>query len=239
MTYVRKNKERFEIATIVWEAAKGRVGAVDSALVASDLGGLQVTVLDLVERTGALIAEMPPERVLTGRAPIYQPIGVATAAPQDDDTLVIEEPVGQGAPIDVAVVEEPVRPRAEEPRPPVEESKPAAEEPKPETPRPPDPGYVDARVTAGPMTAHVDTPADDEPLVLEPLVLEPVEEHVSTPQDLSDPRINKKGSTEFYETWWFWTIVGGVAAGSAAAIALSQDGGSSSGPGGFRATVTW
>lgn len=41
----------------------------------------------------------------------------------------------------------------------------------------------------------------------------------------------------FYESWWFWTIVGGLAAGSATAIALSAGG--SEGPGGFRATVTW
>ena len=49
--------------------------------------------------------------------------------------------------------------------------------------------------------------------------------------------IEKDDDTAFYETWWFWTIVGGLAAGSAAAIAMSVGG--SEGPGGFRATVTW
>ena len=56
-----------------------------------------------------------------------------------------------------------------------------------------------------------------------------------TPPVVVDPI--EKDDDAFYETWWFWTIVGGLAAGSAAVIATSVGG--SDGPGGFRATVTW
>ncbi len=68
-------------------------------------------------------------------------------------------------------------------------------------------------------------------------MLDPVEANVTNPpKKWQEPP--PEDDDAIYETWWFWTIIGGLAIGSGAAIALSQDGGSS-GPGGFRTTVTW
>lgn len=209
MTYVRRNEEKFEIGMVVWEARRGRIGETESAMVAADLAGLQVAVLDLVERGGEMVVKMPREQVVTGTPAIYRPRSAAVAVAEPPPDTTPDEP------LEVSIDERPT------------------DEPVAASEAPEDPNDEPIGSTTDPTVTAV-----DEPLVLEPLVLDPVDERVTSEQNLSDPDTGKSESA-FYETWWFWTIVGGVAAGSAAAIALSSSGGGSSSPGGFSTTVSW
>ena len=190
LTYIKKDKANFLMGMFVWDATKDRIGAVDPAEVSSDLGGLQVAVLDLVERASVMIASMPNDKLLVGRSPMYDAPPVVAVAPKVEPKV---DPM-VGPKVEPKKVEPKVEPKKVEPK-------------------------------------------KVEPKKLDPLVLDPIEANVTNPpKKWDDPP--PPDDDEFYQTWWFWTLVGGLAIGSGAAIALSQDGGSS-GPAGFRTTVTW
>jgi len=79
LSYVRASKSDYDLGVFVWEAGKQRVGAVEPARISGDLGGLQIAVLDVVEKTSVVIADMPPERVLVGRSPLHDGVMIAEA----------------------------------------------------------------------------------------------------------------------------------------------------------------
>ena len=77
MSYVRRNKSDYELGFFVWEAARGRVAALDPATLSSDLAGLQVVVLEQCDRIGPVLETFPTERQLTGKSPLYASLEAA------------------------------------------------------------------------------------------------------------------------------------------------------------------
>lgn len=207
MSYVRRNQGDYDLGVFVWE--NGKVTEVPAARIAGDLSALQVTVLESIEKATSYLGAPPADRVVSGRPAIYEAVTVAKVDPPKVDPPKT----------DVAKVDPP---RVDPPQTDVAKV---------------DPPKVDPPKTD---VAKVDPPKTDlkredpkKPIDITNYEVQPL--RPKTPPVIVDPI--EKDDDAFYETWWFWTIIGGLAAGSAAVIATSVGG--SEGPGGFRATVTW
>lgn len=212
MSYVRKNQGDYDLGVFVWE--NGKVSEVPTARIAGDLSALQVTVLESIEKASSYLGAAPADRLVSGRPAIYGAVAVAKVDPPKVDPPKT----------DVAKVDPP-----------------KVDPPKVDPPKT-DVAKVDPPKVDPPKTdvAKVDPPKTDlkredpkKPIDITNYEVQPL--RPKTPPVIVDPI--EKDDDAFYETWWFWTIVGGLAAGSAAVIATSVGG--SDGPGGFRATVTW
>jgi hypothetical protein len=208
-TYVRKKGEDFELGAFIWEAAGGRVLGVEPAIVSGDLGGLQVTMLDLIERAGAVISGTSRGLAVSGRPPIYEPARVE--------------------PKEARVETKPPEPRETVGKPDTRES-PKTPDPR-EVPRTPDPKMSP---DTAPKNEKPETVLRDKPPEKSRVGGYEVPPMRTLPPSLPEP---EDDGDEFYETWWFWTVLGSVAAGSAAAFVLTTSGDDQ--PRGFRTTVSW
>ncbi len=205
-TFVRKNGEDFELGAFVWEAAGGRVLGVDPAIVSGDLGGLQVTMLELMERAGGVITGTVRGNAVSGRPAIYEAKSDVKA-----DTKIVE-------PRETKVVE---------PRQTVVKNDRVSDGGS---------GAQDNRVSEKPESKKTEK--------AETVLRDKTQEKNKTEYEVPPmrqlppilPEVKAEGPA-FYETWWFWAVLGSVAAGSAAAIVLTTSG--DDGPQGFRTTVTW
>jgi hypothetical protein len=214
-TYARKQGEDFELAAFAWDAATGRVGAIGSVPVSGDLGGLQVTVLDLMEKAGAMMTGQSAWVAVSGRPAVYEqakPDAVAI-------TRVAEGNVKSG---DGGVKSE----NPESDKSGRESDKSGRESDKPPV-REPQPEKVADTVLREPKR-------DPNEGKRGPYEVPPMRKPPVVPREARDQ--GDEGPA-FYQSWWFWTLVTGLAAGGATAYILSTDG--SDGPGGFRTTVTW
>jgi len=219
LTWVAPRPQHYEVHAFYFDGASGRLAEVDSVRVDLELSTLQVAVLDLAERLAAAIATFPEDRRVTGTPAAYQvipkagpPPGVAVAPVPPEPTPTPPEPTPPPV-----TVPEPTPPTVAVPEP-VEPDPPVAVTPTPEEP---------------PRTVIARDPARDGRDVAG------VGVGPGTEVRRVDDGTGEVSDAAFYETWWFWTIVGAALVGGGAAtyFALQDSGGGT--PSGFRTTVSF
>ena len=71
MGYARKNKERYEMATFIWEAERNRIAELDWISLDPELSDMQVNLLNLESQVLSGLAAFPTSRELSGPSDIY------------------------------------------------------------------------------------------------------------------------------------------------------------------------
>jgi hypothetical protein len=88
LSYIARSQNSFQLGLFLFEARTGRVAAVEPAVIDTDLGNLQIALLDLESRLAKTVRAFPEDRVVQSRPAIYaltapKPLAapVAVAAP--------------------------------------------------------------------------------------------------------------------------------------------------------------
>ena len=71
MGYARKNKERYEMSTFIWERERNRIAELDWISLDPELSDMQVNLLNLEGQVLSGLAAFPVSRKLTGPSDIY------------------------------------------------------------------------------------------------------------------------------------------------------------------------
>ncbi len=89
-SYLARSESAFQLGLFVFDARNGDLVAVDPAIIDTDLGNLQIALLDLEARLAKTMAEFPKDRLVKARPALYDmkgarpaptPTAVAVATP--------------------------------------------------------------------------------------------------------------------------------------------------------------
>jgi hypothetical protein len=210
VSYLGRGEGAFQLGLFLVDVRNGGTAAVDPAFIDTDLGNLQIALLDLESRLAKAVDTFPRDRLVKARPAIYDLKGTRPAP--------TPTPVAVAAP---APAPAPVAPAAPAPQPkpqpvaqPVAQPAPA---PQPKPAPAPAPTYAPA-----PVPTYAAAPAPSYPAALPPAHAAAAQGGFDdVPSDFPMEELAPAPAKKpVYKQWWLWTVVGVVVAGGAVAAGV-------------------
>jgi hypothetical protein len=198
LAYMGRSEASFLLGLFLFDAKTGELAWIEPAVIDTDLGNLQIALLDLESRFSAAITMFPKDRLVKAKPSIYMLVAAKPKPAPVPAPVVVAAPVPAPAPAPAPV------------------PAPVAVAPAPAPAAAPAPAPAPAPAVALPVRTASPAPTGGFDEIPEDF-----------PMEGTAPVSSSHTTEPWYKKWWIWTIAGAVVAGAVVttAVMVTRSGG--------------